>query len=396
MNHSGDEYVSKLRIERIEVHEFRFEMKDMAKDATGFNLVYKKGSVHPGVSYAMKVHTNDGVSGEYVGGCSPTFAEFNMIARTLIGADPMQREKIYNEGKRALRKYDKMGLGPIDIALWDLAGKYYGASVSELLGGWKSVLPCYASTYHGDRNGGLDSPEAYADFALECKKLGYPAFKIHGWSDSTMRDEAETIRKVRTKVGDDMDLMVDPASEPKTFLAALKIGRACDEAGYLWLEDPYMDTGISQHGHRQLRQLIRTPILATEHVRGLEQHVDFIATDSTDIVRVDPEYDGGITGAMKIAHAAEGFGLDVEIHAPGPAHRHLMSALRNTNYYEMALVHPCTDEFGRPPVYTCGYQDGLKAIDERGCVPVPAGAGLGVSYDWDFIMANRLGGRTYE
>jgi len=388
--------MSNLRITRIEVHEFGFDLKDMAKDYNGFNLVYKKGSVHRSASYAMKVFTNEGVTGEYVGGCSPTFAEFNMIAKYMIGKNPLQREKIYNDAKRALRKYDKMGMGPIDIALWDLAGKYYGASISEMLGGWKKTLPCYASTYHGDRNGGLDCPDAFAAFALECKNMGYPAFKIHGWGDSTIAEEVRNVYAVREAVGPDMDLMNDPACEPATFLDALKIGRACDECNYLWLEDPYQDTGISQHAHRKLRQKITTPILVTEHVRGLEQHVDFIASEGTDLVRADANYDGGITGAMKIAHAAEGFGLDVEIHAPGPAHRHIMSAIRNTNYYEMALVHPGTSEHGLPPVYTCGYQDGLHAIDENGHVPVPDGPGLGVSYDWDFIMANRMGGREYE
>lgn len=388
--------MSNLRITRIEVHEFGYDLKDMTKDYNGFNLGYKKGSVQRSVSYAMKVETNEGVTGEYIGGCSPTFAQFHMIANYLIGKDPLQRERIYNDIKRALRKYDKMGMGPIDIALWDLAGKYYGASISEMLGGWKQSLPCYASTYHGDRNGGLDSPAAFAEFALQCKNMGYPAFKIHGWGNCDLKEEIENIHVIRDKVGADMDLMNDPACEPRTFLEALKIGRACDEANLLWLEDPYADTGISQHAHRKLRQMISTPILVTEHIRGLEQHVDFIANEATDIVRVDANYDGGITGAMKIAHAAEGFGLDVEVHAPGPAHRHLMSAIRNTNYYEMALVHPLTDEHGLPPVYTCGYEDGLHAVDDRGHVPVPTGPGLGVTYDWDFIMDNRMGGRVYE
>ena len=43
---------------------------------------------------------------------------------------------------------------------------------------------------------------------------------------------------------------------------------------------------------------------------------------------------------MKIGHAGEGLGLDVELHASGPARRHCMAAMRNSNYYEMALVHP--------------------------------------------------------
>ena len=58
--------------------------------------------------------------------------------------------------KRELRQHDGMGIGPIDIALWDLAGKRFGASVSQLLGGFRTRLKAYASTYHGDRNGGLE------------------------------------------------------------------------------------------------------------------------------------------------------------------------------------------------------------------------------------------------
>ena len=43
---------------------------------------------------------------------------------------------------------------------------------------------------------------------------------------------------------------------------------------------------------------------------------------------------------MKIAHASEGFGLDVELHVTGPDRRHLMASMRNSNYYEMGLLHP--------------------------------------------------------
>ena len=96
---------------------------------------------------------------------------------------------------------------------------------------------------------------------------------------------------------------------------------------------------------------------------------------------------------MKVAHAAEGLGLDVEIHAPGPAHRHCMAAMRNTNYYELGLVHPQTASTG-PPVYT-NYSDTLESIDENGHVPVPDGPGLGVDIDWDFVEAHRTGLKSY-
>ncbi len=55
--------MSNLKISRIEVHEFGFDLNDMAKDYIGFNLVYQKGSVHRSASYAMKVFTDEGVTG---------------------------------------------------------------------------------------------------------------------------------------------------------------------------------------------------------------------------------------------------------------------------------------------------------------------------------------------
>ena len=173
-----------------------------------------------------------------------------------------------------------------------------------------------------------------------------------------------------------------------------KWGKACDEEDFLWYEDPYRDGGISQHAHRKLRQHLETPILQTEHLRGLEPFTDFAATEATDFLRADPEYDGGITGVMKRARIAEGFGLDVEFHAPGPAQRHCIAATRNTNYYEMALVGPTVDNT-QPPVYEGEYADQLDSIDDEGRIGVPDGPGLGVSYDWEFVEDNRLGGRTY-
>ena len=137
-----------------------------------------------------------------------------------------------------------------------------------------------------------------------------------------------------------MDLMIDPACELNTWADALKVGRACDDAQFFWLEDPYKDGGVSIFGHEKLRESIQTPLLQTEHVFGLEHHVDFIVNGGTDFVRTGAFEDGGITGAMKVAHAAEGFGLDVEFHLGGLAHRHCISAVRNTNYYELGLLNP--------------------------------------------------------
>ena len=52
----------------------------------------------------------------------------------------------------------------------------------ELLGAARDKVPAYASTMVGDDvPGGLDTPQAYARYAIQCKERGYPAFKLHTW-----------------------------------------------------------------------------------------------------------------------------------------------------------------------------------------------------------------------
>ena len=388
------------RITRIESTEFEYPLADVGVDDAGFNLVYEPGTTTTRKLFAVKVHTDTGVTGEYVGGNSPAAAQYNTVANYLVGRNPLDREKHWSELKRALRKYDRMGIGPIDIALWDFAGKHYDAPIHELLGTYRRTMPAYASTYHGDENGGLDSPAAFADFAEAGRDMGYGGIKIHGWGGGDARRDLDreiaAVHAVGEAVGDEMDLMHDPACELETFADALQLGRALDEEGFYWYEDPFRDGGISGHAHRNLRGKLDTPILQTEHVRGLELKSDFAAGESTDFLRADPEYDGGITGAMKIAHVAEGFGIDVEFHAPGPAQRHCIAATRNTNYYELALVHPEAANT-QPPVYEGDYSDMIDTIDADGRVSVPEGSGLGVEYDWDYIEANATGStHVYE
>ena len=342
----------------------------------------------------LVVHSDAGVSGSCAGIQPVDVAVIPRLWPFLKGRNALEREFIYDEIKRAQRQNARIGVAPVDIALWDLAGRLLDQPIYRLLGGWKQSVPCYASTYHGDENGGLDSPQAFADFAVQCRDMGYPAFKIHGWGQGPVSREVDNVLAVRRAVGDEMDLMLDPACELRTFADAVKVGHACDDARYYWYEDPFRDGGISQFAHRKLRQLIRTPLLMTEHVRTLEPHIDFALADATDFVRGDVGYDG-ITGVVKLAHAAEALGIDIEFHGPGPAQRQCMAAIRNTNYYELGLVHPNVPTARNAGLYA-DYSDALDAIDDRGHVPVPTGPGLGVEIDWDWVRAHQSGRRVLD
>lgn len=371
-------------IRRIAVHSYRYELENFRSP-----MAFEKGSRFAFTKFIAVIETDDGLRGEYAPHymASPkTAAQVCEMAPLLIGRDPVQRLKLFEDVKIAFRHFDRAGYAALDGALWDLAGKKYGCPIAALLGGYRTRLPAYASTFPGQTTpGGLDSVEAFADFADECRDLGYPGFKIHSFWDGLAKSEIAVMKAVHDRVGGAMRLMTDPASSLSSFLDAVEVGRACDDLGFFWYEDPFRDASSSAFAQKKLRDFFRTPILGAEHIRGFEQKADYLLSGGTDILHIDPELDGGITGTMKLASFAEALGMDVQLHTAGPMHRHCMAAIPNTHYYEMGLVGPGMTNSMQPPIYACDYSDQLQSVDAEGCVPVPGGPGMGVTYDWDRI-----------
>ena len=382
-----------LRISRIRQTHYSYELPDLALDPRyGWDTLYTPGGTFKTGGTILSVETDGGVVGETQGAVDARTAGY------LVGRDPLQREMIWQDLKRANRHAGGTPPGAVDVALWDIAGKAFDVPVYQLLGGgFRKKLPAYASSYHGDENGGLTTPEDYGEFALLSKeKYGYPGFKIHGWVNRSIDREVAAVLAIRKAVGDDMALMLDPAGGFGTFDDVVRVGRACDEAGYMWYEDPFRGGGFSNFAHAKLRELIKTPILMGEHVRGLEGKMDSVHAGATDFVRASTAGDGGITGVLKLAAAAEASGLDVELHGGGLAHRHLMASIRNTNYFEMGVgIHKV--KMTKAPVFADRqWMDELDSVDENGCVDVPEGPGLGVPFDWDFINANKSGEQVFD
>ena len=383
---------SQLKITRIVVTVFEYQLVDLGlEERYGFDTVYTPGGNLKSTQSVLTIETDAGITGEVPGDIDAR------TARYLLGRDPLQREIIWHDLKRSRRGFDGTPPGAVDVALWDIAGKLYGVPVYKLLGGWRKKLPAYASTYHGDENGGLATPDDYAEFALLCKEnYGYSAFKIHGWINGPIDREVASVLAIRKAVGDEMDLMLDPAGGFGTFHDVLRVGHACDEARYMWYEDAFRGGGFSQFAHTKLRELIKTPLLMGEHVRGLESKMDTIHAGAADYVRANVSEDGGITGVMKIATVAEANGLDVELHGGSLAHRHCMASIRNTNYFELGLCNPKVLETS-PPIYPDRqWLDEVDSVDAQGCVDVPEGDGLGVPLDWDFINARRCGQTVFD
>ena len=99
----------------------------------------------------------------------------------------------------------------------------------------------------------------------------------------------------------------------------------------------------------------------------------------------------GITGTLKLVHAAESVRVDIELHGASLVHFDLISAIRNTNYYEFGWTHPEVPSYA-VPVHADDYTEGFPAaVGMDSCVPVLTGPGLAVTYDWEYINRRETG-----
>ncbi len=135
-------------ITSIEIIQYEKETRNVAPEPTIGIPIYELGSVMKRRVDALKINTDAGVSGEYIGGSAADYTAIAGFATYLVGRNALNREDIYNDLKQAMRQQARLGLGPVDIALWDLAGKYFDAPVYELLGGSQKKLALLCQYIH--------------------------------------------------------------------------------------------------------------------------------------------------------------------------------------------------------------------------------------------------------
>ena len=384
------------QITRVEVHVFGYEVPDLELPAHGAagvgNLVFRKGGRLPCTRYAVTIDSSDGARGAYVThwvGTPAALAQTLMLAPHLLGRDPDAREAIYDDLKREVRAYDHMGHGPLDIALWDLAGQRLGSSVARLLGGFRTRLPTYASTYHGqDSGGGLDSPEAFADYALACKERGFAGFKIHGWHDGDARREAANALGVRKAVGDGWPLDDRPGLRAADLDGRAPCRPRLRRGRLLLVRGPLS---------RQRRLGRRPPAPARE--------AEDAAAGQRACARAGAE--GGVHAGRRlrhdprrprIRHGHHRCGEDrpfLRGHGAGPPVPRLRPGAPRGHgrHAQHPLLRDGADRAGHAERGAAGLHLRLLRPAGRprrdGCVPVPDGPGLGVTYDWAFIEKNR-------
>ena len=148
------------RITKIEIESFTYELSDLGRGEHG--PTYSRGKSITNTAHAITISTDVGVTGEYVWSGPIEYAGACVVAELLIGQDPLEREYLYSRIKQTMRQQAEIGISAVDIALWDLAGKYHEAPIHQLLGGYRKTLPTYPASVHATERDELKSPEEMA------------------------------------------------------------------------------------------------------------------------------------------------------------------------------------------------------------------------------------------
>ncbi len=326
------------------------------------------GSAPAGYGAALRISTDAGLEGVALF-ARPGAAEMldylvdRVFRDELIGQDPLQREWLWHRIWELDRIHELPlpTLGLIDVALWDLAGRMADRPTWQVLGGYRTSIPAYASTST------FASIEEFLDVADQSLALGYRGIKLHAWGDA--RRDATLSAALREHVGDDIPLMYD-GSAGFDLPDAIHLGRALSDAGYLWYEEPMREFSVTAYS--QLASKVDVPLLVAETSDGAHMNSgDFIAAGAATFgVRASTTLRGGITGAMRTAHLADAYRLRAEVHGSDIPNQHLCMAISNTSYYE-SLVTSATVVRER-------------CVDAAGLVHAPTDPGIALPAGLDY------------
>jgi L-alanine-DL-glutamate epimerase-like enolase superfamily enzyme len=346
-----------------------------------------------GASAFVQLVTDEGVVG--MGEASPMaggLASLGIIARDLaprlVGADPLDHAVIVDRLYHQLMKLGPDGalsgaLAAIDIALWDLKGKALGLPVYKLLGGaWRRDIPFYASI-GGNAARTVDEVVRVVEARLTAEHPALAKIRWDGDRTQLDRDIPGDIAKataVRKLVGDDFPLAFD-ANNGYSVGGAIRVGRALEDLGYLWLEEPVQHYHVLATG--EVAQRLDITVSAGEQTYTLQGVADLISA-GVRMVQPDLVKMGGITGLMQCAALCQAHGVELVPHQTQP------TIGLTANLHVLATLMHGT----KPAELADGWARGAVAFHNpptprEGRLAIPDGPGLGLEPDIDQLKDRR-------
>jgi len=270
------------------------------------------------------------------------FAHARQVAPELIGEDPNDIGRLWTKLVWAGASVGRSGaatqaVAAVDIALWDLKAKRANLPLAKLLGAHRDSVRCY------DTSGGFlhETVEQIKDNATASIDAGIGGIKIKVGHPSPAVDLAR-VRAVREHLGDDFPLMVD-ANQQWDRPTAQRVGRALEEFGLVWIEEPL--DAYDAEGHAALARTLDTAIAGGEMLTSVAEHQELIRHGAVDVIQPDAPRIGGITQFQRLAALAEQRHLTLAPHFAMEIHVHLAAAYPHEPWVEhFDWLHPLFNE----------------------------------------------------
>jgi mandelate racemase len=261
----------------------------------------------------------------------------------------------------------RMAMAALDVAAWDALAIAAGMPLVEYLGGSRKPVRAYNSCGLG-----LMATDALADEAEKLLQNGFRAIKLRlGYT--TLEEDLAAVHAVRTRVPDDIAIMVD-YNQALSITEALRRGRALDREDVYWIEEPIRHDDYA--GAAMLARELATPIQIGENFSGPRAMGDALTAAACDYVMPDLERIGGVTGWKQAAALAATRGIETSSHLFPEVSAHLLAVTPTCHWLE--------------------YVDWANAIMEQplriedGYALIPDRPGNGLSWDTQSVERFRL------
>jgi L-alanine-DL-glutamate epimerase-like enolase superfamily enzyme len=255
------------------------------------------------------------------------------IKPVIVGQDPAFPKRIRADLWRALeyqgvQSVTQFAMSVVDIAVWDILGKAAGLPVYKMLGAVRDRMPAYAMCGWYRQNDKDHSQ--YKRTINETLEIGYRAFKVKvGRYD--LDDDMERIEVGFKTAGKGIRIMVD-ANQAFTRPEALRRGRAYQQAGCFWLEEPVVP--YDHECYAEIAAALDMRVAGGENEYNKHSFMDLLLKKGADVVQPDNRRSGGPTEWIEIGAISDGFGVELASHGGGPANMNILCAIPNAIYME--------------------------------------------------------------
>jgi L-alanine-DL-glutamate epimerase-like enolase superfamily enzyme len=303
-----------------------------------------------------------------------------VIRPFLVGRDPRKWGEITFQGDPETNKT----YCAVEIALIDLAARFEGCALSEIIGGRRRErIKLYGSA------GMYMSPARFAEEAAAIAAMGFTAYKMRPALGP--EQDLETVRLMRAAVGSDVGLMIDAHSwwrmgnRSYSFETVTKLARQMEPFHPTWLEEPLPP---SDHAaYRQLRATTTVPIATGEHEQDELGFQDLLNIGAADYLQMDVCCQGGFAVGQRIFGEVARKQLRFAFHSWGTALEVLAAAHLGICWPASVvewLEYPCYSNAARVGMYPFPLADEIlrePLAIEKGDLIVPNGHGLGIEVD---------------